>query len=208
MEEAVAALIDDDRVASAVRKLMAPRTEWTGTATELLKILADEVGDQIAKSKDWPQNPRAMSGCVRRLAPALRRVGIDVTFPRGKDKKRTRTIIIAALSKQELEPSQPTAVVTAAVSVKFASAPSASSASAPSANNKNGLDAAAERTVEWTVADLADGRDDRLDDTVRDTVRRNPLNSNDATVSDGADAENPPSPKPTKRNNPGWSVRL
>jgi hypothetical protein len=38
LDEAVAALVDDDQVASAVRNLMTSRTDWTGTATELLRI--------------------------------------------------------------------------------------------------------------------------------------------------------------------------
>jgi hypothetical protein len=208
LEEAVATLVDDDRVASAVREFMAPRSEWTGTATELLKSLPGEVSDQIAKSKDWPQNARALSGSVRRLAPALRKMGIDLTFPRGKDRKRTRTIVIRTLSTPNEEASQPYASAAEGSEGKFASAPSASSAPTSNRNDTNGLGAASARTVVRTVVDAADGRDDQSDDTVRHTVRHNSLNSNDRTVADGADANFPSAPAPEKNSNPGWRARL
>jgi hypothetical protein len=209
LEEAVAALTDDDRVASAVRKLLASEREWTGTATDLLKDLSGEVGDQIAKSKDWPQNPRAMSGCVRRLAPALRKVGIDVAFPHEKDKKRTRTILLRALSHQDQGPPQPYALFAAPESEeKFASIPSASSASAPDGNEKNGLAATAERTVERPVAHAADGRNDGVSYTVLNSVHNNPLNSNDRTVADGADAKFPSESGANESDARAWRGRL
>jgi hypothetical protein len=161
--------------------------------------LTEIVGEQIGKAKDWPQNPRAMSGCIRRLAPALRRVGIDVAFPRGKDKKRTRLIIISALRSGPHTP-----FVAPDSAQKFTSGPSAPSASVPNAIVGNGLAATPERTV----FDAADGRDDGSGGTVRHTVRRNSLNSNDRTVADGADANFPPAPAPEKKSTSGWRARL
>ena len=33
---------------------MAERTEWTGTASDLLGALAEEAGERVAKAKTWP----------------------------------------------------------------------------------------------------------------------------------------------------------
>jgi hypothetical protein len=187
LEEAVATLIDDDRVASAVRELMASRNEWTGTATELLKMLTGGLDDQIAKPKDWPQSPRALSGSIRRLAPALRKIGVDVTFPRGKDRKRTRTIVIKNPYHMGPEASQ-TYASAVGLERKFASAPSASFAFTQNENNKKGLDTTSVRTVAGTIVDTADGRDDSAGHTVQPIVRYNSLTSNERTVADGADA--------------------
>ncbi len=53
---------------------------WEGTAGELLEQLLTLAGDRLAKRDDWPANPRALSGQLRRLAPDLRSIGVDVTF--------------------------------------------------------------------------------------------------------------------------------
>ncbi len=56
-DEAVEGVIDADLIAAAVRDLMQARTEWTGTALELLGALAEMAGERIAKSKAWPDSP-------------------------------------------------------------------------------------------------------------------------------------------------------
>ena len=56
-DEAVEGVIEADPVAAAVRALMATRTEWTGTASELLGALIKMAGERVAKSKTvarWP----------------------------------------------------------------------------------------------------------------------------------------------------------
>lgn len=71
------------------------RADWAGTATGLLKGLSDEVGDKVRDHEDWPKSGRGLSGHLRRLAPNLRQVGIDVQFGsagRGGDKRRLVTI--------------------------------------------------------------------------------------------------------------------
>ena len=61
---------------------MTTRTEWTGTASELLGGLAEQVGGTQRKSKSWPNARRALAGRLRRAATFLRKVGIEVTFRR------------------------------------------------------------------------------------------------------------------------------
>ena len=68
--------------------------EWEGTAADLLKTLTEKAGDS-AKSKSWPAKPNTLSGKLRRLAPNLRRTGIDVSIgDRTGDKSRRRIITI------------------------------------------------------------------------------------------------------------------
>ena len=77
-DEAVEGVIDADPVAAAVRAVMTERTEWTGTASDLLGALGEAAGERIAKSKTWPDSPRALSGRLRRAATFLRKIGIEV----------------------------------------------------------------------------------------------------------------------------------
>ena len=46
---------------------------FEGTATELLTELSELAGENVARSKNWPKSPSALSGELRRLAPSLRR---------------------------------------------------------------------------------------------------------------------------------------
>ena len=40
----------------------------------------------------WPRTPKGMGNAVRRIAPALRKLGYVVTFDRAGDAARDRTI--------------------------------------------------------------------------------------------------------------------
>lgn len=71
-----------DSVATAVRTLMATMPEFEGTTTKLLHKLEDVAGERIAKAKEWPTNAKALSGRLRRAAPLLRKIEIDVVFSR------------------------------------------------------------------------------------------------------------------------------
>src|SRR5262249_10923600 len=88
-QSAVEVSLGRDPVADVVRKL-AP---WVGTATELFDVLTNKVADTITKSKDWFSRPKQVSDVLRRLAPGLRRVGIEVTFLK-QGRNRTRLIEI------------------------------------------------------------------------------------------------------------------
>jgi len=66
--------------------------EWAGSATELLAELnhiAND-GDGINRqAKDWPDSPTKLGGQLKRLAPDLRRTGIDIQWVReGKESRR------------------------------------------------------------------------------------------------------------------------
>jgi hypothetical protein len=192
-EEAVDSVIDADPVAAAVRSMMAARTVWTGTASDLLGALAEVVGERAAKSKTWPDTPKAMGGRLRRAATFLRKIGIDVGFER---EGRTRTRIISITTTPghlaaENDGQQP-------------SASSAASALTAKPSPANGFLVAPLRTV----ASDADGLIVRADDRSAPTVRATPLKTNGADDADSADANCPPHSATEKTGTTGWKVRI
>src|SRR5262249_51935136 len=72
----------------------ASRTEWTGTATELLNALSNLTGEAERKSKTWPTAPNKLSGRLRRAATFLRQIGITIEYGRDQDRRRERTISV------------------------------------------------------------------------------------------------------------------
>jgi len=92
-DEAVEGVIDADPVAATVRQLMATEPVWSGTASDLLGVLCELAGERVAKSKTWPDSPRALSGRLRRGATFLRKLGIGIAFGReGRSRGRVITI--------------------------------------------------------------------------------------------------------------------
>lgn len=55
---------------------------FRGTAAELLASMNRARGDGPVP-QDWPKSPRGVAGAVRRLAPGLREIGVDVVPPEG-----------------------------------------------------------------------------------------------------------------------------
>jgi hypothetical protein len=188
-DEAVEGVIDGDPIATAVRAIMATRTVWTGTASDLLGALAEVAGERVAKSKTWPDGPRALAGRLRRAATFLRKIGIEIGFGR---EGRARTRIINITTMQAFSPPE-----------NREAEPSASSAlSAPTMKSipANGF---APQSM-GTVAGDADGscNGNAL------TVRANPLKNNTETAADDLDANLPPQSAPEKIGASGWSTRL
>ena len=96
-DEAVDGVIEADPIAATARSFMAERTEWTGTAADLLSALRELVDERATKEKTWPNNARALSGRLRRAATFLRKVGVEVTFTR---EARARIIALKKPSRQ------------------------------------------------------------------------------------------------------------
>jgi hypothetical protein len=79
---AIEGVIEVDPVAACVREIMAERSTWTGSATDLLRAEADLARDRARTSPGWPKNPRALAGHLRRAQTALRALGIEILFNR------------------------------------------------------------------------------------------------------------------------------
>ena len=143
-------------------------------------------GERVAKSKTWPDSPRALAGRLRRAATFLRKIGIDIGFER-EGRARTRMIRITTTGKPPRQkpegrnrPHRP---------------------HRPPIRRKpipaNGFASPGLRTV----GDPADGSTGGNGST----VRANPLKSNGEDDADGADANHPPQSAP---ENAGWRARL
>lgn len=92
-EDAIRTAVESDPVAAAVVRLV-DKGSWQGTASELLTALEPFTLEQTTKTKAWPKTARTLAGRLRRAAPNLRAVGVDVEHFRASDKRRTRLIRI------------------------------------------------------------------------------------------------------------------
>ncbi len=72
-------VLDADVVAVRVEGFMANRQEWTGTAGELLDRLTPAPPER--PPRNWPRTPQGMGKALTKIAPGLRKIGIDVVRP-------------------------------------------------------------------------------------------------------------------------------
>jgi hypothetical protein len=91
---AVESALDGDPVVEIVRAIC----PWEGTASELLAELNHRAPEALTKRKDWFSRPRQVSDVLRRLAPGLRRTGIDVTLGDRTSDRRLIRISASSLS--------------------------------------------------------------------------------------------------------------
>jgi len=82
-------------VGTVIVEFMANRPAWEGTSADLLASLETTAGEKVQGRQDWPKSPRKLSGDLRRVAPNLRRAGMDIRFERGTGKGRKRMIRLA-----------------------------------------------------------------------------------------------------------------
>lgn len=86
--------IESSPVALAVQALAHHDEIFEGTATELLQRLSSNIDTSTSHSRSWPESGWKVSSILRRLAPNLSAMGIEVTFQRSPDHKRERIIKI------------------------------------------------------------------------------------------------------------------
>ena len=109
-------VLESSLIFEPLKKLLEQHADepWEGTARDLLEKLAvnagykDSNGAELQKPpKEWPANPRALRGKLTRLAPNLRKAGIDVTWPQRKNKARLITLSLLSSSNLKKRPSLP-----------------------------------------------------------------------------------------------------
>lgn len=90
------AVLEADPVAEALMDF-ATRGDWQGSAGDLFKALKCPGAEQpgAARDRGWPKSPHGMGAALRRLAPALRRAGVEVTDLGTDPTRRVRTWHIA-----------------------------------------------------------------------------------------------------------------
>src|SRR5215472_4445304 len=91
---AIEELIDVDPVAARVREIMANRSTWTGSASDLLRAGAGLADPGVpSRAAAWPKSPRELAGRLRRAQTFLRVLGIHIAFGR-EGRAGTRVIRI------------------------------------------------------------------------------------------------------------------
>ena len=180
-DRAVDDVIDADPVAAAVRSLMADKPDWTGTATELFSVLTKAEGERVAKSRAWPANARALSGCLSRAATFLRSIGIEIKHKR-EGRARTRVIYIRA-ERDSPDPNCDGARPSAP------SAPSAQSRAPSNSNGKSMLDGTPSQNSVVAAMDGAEGQQGRGGSALSPNHRK----TTSSVSADATDAKTPPS---------------
>ncbi len=106
-EASVATVIEADALAEAVRALANDRDTWEGSPTKLLEEVNLKVSLDISRERGWPKDAARLSARLKRVAPALRRAGVEVVLPTGGG-RNGRTIVIrpADRTKQRSERSE------------------------------------------------------------------------------------------------------
>lgn len=91
LNEGAIAAVEADPIGVVIRQLLnAENAEWSGEPAQLLVTLNKSASEDQKRARNWPKNARALSARMRRLAPALRRVGIVIdSGPKGK-RRETR----------------------------------------------------------------------------------------------------------------------
>jgi hypothetical protein len=78
-------VLDGDPVGERIQVFVRTHNEWHSTAGELLESIQTP---ELKAARGWPRNARGLGARLRRLSPALRAVGIEVTPPARTDKTR------------------------------------------------------------------------------------------------------------------------
>jgi hypothetical protein len=97
--------------ASPVSRYIRELDDWEGTPGELLAELEERASETDKRLKAWPKSARALSGIIKRLAPNLLAVGVDVEHGhRGRGNAKRRIIAVRKLTKfsDPSDPSDPT----------------------------------------------------------------------------------------------------
>ncbi len=100
--------IESSVVAAPLAALLsAEGGRWEGTATELLNALETAHTDEKTRARrEWPTSTRKLSGDLRRLAPNLRRAGLEVTFDKEPGGQRRRIIRLEQTCETPSRPSR------------------------------------------------------------------------------------------------------
>lgn len=77
---AVSASLEDDVIAQALGELVTREGSWEGTTGKLLQRLGRLVPKDVRGTNGWPKTPNWLSNRLRRAAPGLPALGIQIEF--------------------------------------------------------------------------------------------------------------------------------
>jgi hypothetical protein len=72
--------LEASAVAPALAAFLATWADWSGTMKELHEALGRATDEATRRLPDWPKSPSGLGDRLRRLAPNLRRAGVQVTI--------------------------------------------------------------------------------------------------------------------------------
>jgi energy-coupling factor transporter ATP-binding protein EcfA2 len=94
----VETVVEADPIAEAARAIRADVGTWQGTPSALLEMINMRVATEVKNERGWPRDAARLSTRLKRVAPALRRAGVDVVLPTGGG-RGGRVIIIRPTDK-------------------------------------------------------------------------------------------------------------
>jgi hypothetical protein len=96
-------VVESSPVGVAITKLVDRDTRWEGAPAELHLALSidDFVLEAVRRGPEWPKGARKLSGELRRLAPALRAVGVAVHIPTKRTGREKRLVIVLERSGKQ-----------------------------------------------------------------------------------------------------------
>jgi hypothetical protein len=109
LDEGAVASLEAHPVGLAILELLKKESEFSGAPAKLLEKLNGVVTEDQRHGRNWPANTRALGHCLRRLAPALRRAGIDYQRPRKAGQRIIQMRKVADKTSQTSSSSQATA---------------------------------------------------------------------------------------------------
>jgi hypothetical protein len=145
---------------------MENRDEWSGIATELWKALGEKVDEQIKQTKAWPAAPHTLTTRLKRLAPALRKTGIEYLEARAghKGTKVKKLVKVPVEERQQRQQEEKVQQNKAFVADAYADASVEADACAdPSKNGKRQQEMPANEEI-YTGADAADALSPKPED--------------------------------------------
>ena len=95
---AIESIMEADPIATCLRTIMADRSMWMGSASDLMRLYAQSARDDVSAGGAGIKNPRALAGRLRRAQTFLRSLGIEITFSR---EGRTGTRMIKVSTNSE-----------------------------------------------------------------------------------------------------------
>jgi hypothetical protein len=105
---AVALGLEASAIVIPLNRFLLTRNFWRGSAAELLSGIRAQASDHLVQQYDWPKNAQILSSQLRRIAPQLRAVGLDVHFGEKTAGTGSKRIIrIRRRSADALSPAAP-----------------------------------------------------------------------------------------------------
>lgn len=86
--EANEIVIENSSVGEILRKLVLVSGYWKGTTAELLAKMNEYASEDERRSHGWPKAPNKVKGALDRLAPSLRKIGIEISLLPRENKGR------------------------------------------------------------------------------------------------------------------------